>query len=44
MTSAELSSRVQQYDDAEVAAEVGVAVGTLQRRRQRAEPELALAG
>lgn len=37
-------TRVQQYDDADVAAELGVAVRTLQRRRQRAERELALAG
>lgn len=37
-------TRVEQYDDAEVAAELGVAVRSLQRRRQRAERELALAG
>ena len=37
-------TRVQQYHDAEVAAELGVAVRSLQRRRQRAERELALAG
>ncbi len=36
-------TRVQQDDDAEVAAELGVAVRTLQRRRQRAERELAKA-
>lgn len=37
-------TRVEQYDDAEVAAELGIAVRSLQRRRQRAERELALAG
>lgn len=37
-------TRVQQEDDAEVAAELGVAVRTLQRRRQRAERLLAKAG
>jgi DNA-directed RNA polymerase specialized sigma24 family protein len=37
-------TRVQQYADAEVAEELGVAVRSLQRRRQRAERELALAG
>lgn len=36
-------TRVQQDDDAEVAADLGVAVRTLQRRRQRAERELAAA-
>jgi hypothetical protein len=36
-------TRVQQRDDAEVAAELGVHVRTLQRRRQRAERELARA-
>lgn len=36
-------TRVQEDDDAEVAAELGVAVRTLQRRRQRAERELAKA-
>jgi DNA-directed RNA polymerase specialized sigma24 family protein len=36
-------TRVQQEDDADVAAELGVAVRTLQRRRQRAERELAAA-
>lgn len=36
-------TRVQQEDDAEVAAALGVAVRTLQRRRQRAERELARA-
>lgn len=36
-------TRVQQDDDADVAAELGVAVRTLQRRRQRAERELAAA-
>lgn len=36
-------SRVEQYDDAEIAAELGVAVKSLQRRRQRAERELARA-
>ena len=36
-------TRVQQDDDAEVAAELGVAVRTLQRRRQRAERQLAAA-
>jgi len=34
-------TRVQQDDDAEVAAELGVGVRTLQRRRQRAERLLA---
>ncbi|MQA76582.1 MAG: hypothetical protein GEU88_20050, partial [Solirubrobacterales bacterium] len=32
-------TRVQQYDDREVAAELGIAVRSLQRRRQRAERE-----
>lgn len=36
-------TRVQQHDDADVAAELGVGVRTLQRRRQRAERELAKA-
>ena len=36
-------TRVQQDEDAEVAAELGVAVRTLQRRRQRAERQLATA-
>lgn len=36
-------TRVQQYDDREVAAELGIAVRSLQRRRQRAESELACA-
>jgi DNA-directed RNA polymerase specialized sigma24 family protein len=36
-------TRVQQDDDTEVAAELGVGVRTLQRRRQRAERELAKA-
>jgi hypothetical protein len=36
-------TRVQQDDDAEVAADLGVAVRTLQRRRQRAERQLAAA-
>jgi len=36
-------TRVQQDDDAQVAAELGVAVRTLQRRRQRAERQLAAA-
>jgi hypothetical protein len=36
-------TRVQQDDDAEVAAELGVAVRTMQRRRQRAERQLAKA-
>lgn len=36
-------TRVQQLEDAEVAAELGVAVRTLQRRRQRAERQLAAA-
>lgn len=36
-------TRVQQHDDAEVAADLGVGVRTLQRRRQRAERELATA-
>jgi hypothetical protein len=36
-------TRVQQHDDVDVAAELGVAVRTLQRRRQRAERELAKA-
>lgn len=36
-------TRVQQHDDAEVAAELGVGVRTLQRRRQRAERDLAAA-
>lgn len=36
-------TRVQQDEDAEVAADLGVAVRTLQRRRQRAERELAKA-
>ncbi|MBI2709723.1 MAG: hypothetical protein HYX34_08495 [Actinobacteria bacterium] len=36
-------TRVQQHDDAEVAAELGVDVRTLQRRRQRAERQLAKA-
>lgn len=36
-------TRVQQEDDAEVAAELGVDVRTLQRRRQRAERALAKA-
>ncbi|HVM52043.1 MAG TPA: hypothetical protein VM262_02490 [Acidimicrobiales bacterium] len=34
-------TRVQQDDDAEVAADLGVGVRTLQRRRQRAERQLA---
>ena len=37
-------TRVLQYDDLEVAAELGVGVRTMQRRRQRAERQLALAG
>jgi hypothetical protein len=37
-------TRVQQDDDADVAAELGVAVRTLQRRRQRTERLLAAAG
>ena len=37
-------TRVQQDDDAEVAAELGVGVRTLQRRRQRTERLLAAAG
>ena len=36
-------TRVQQDADAEVAAELGVDVRTLQRRRQRAERALATA-
>lgn len=36
-------TRVQQDDDAEVAVELGVNVRTLQRRRQRAERQLAAA-
>ena len=36
-------TRVQQFDDAEVAAELGMAVRSVQRRRQRAERELAFA-
>jgi DNA-directed RNA polymerase specialized sigma24 family protein len=36
-------TRVQEDDDAEVAAELGVGVRTLQRRRQRAERQLARA-
>ena len=36
-------TRVQQDDDAEVAADLGVNVRTLQRRRQRAERHLAAA-
>jgi hypothetical protein len=36
-------TRVQQDDDAEVAADLGVDVRTLQRRRQRAERQLAAA-
>lgn len=36
-------TRVQQHDDAEVAADLGVEVRTLQRRRQRAERDLATA-
>jgi DNA-directed RNA polymerase specialized sigma24 family protein len=36
-------TRVQQDDDAEVAADIGVNVRTLQRRRQRAERQLAAA-
>jgi DNA-directed RNA polymerase specialized sigma24 family protein len=36
-------TRVQQHDDADVAAELGVGIRTLQRRRQRAERELAKA-
>lgn len=36
-------TRVQQDDDAEVAAELGVNVRTMQRRRQRAERQLAAA-
>lgn len=36
-------TRVQQDEDAVVAAELGVAVRTLQRRRQRAERQLAAA-
>lgn len=35
-------TRVQQADDADVAAQLGVSVRTLQRRRQRAERQLAL--
>ena len=34
-------TRVQEHDDAEVAADLGVNVRTLQRRRQRAERQLA---
>ncbi len=37
-------TRVQQDDDAEVAADLGVNVRTLQRRRQRAERQLAAVG
>lgn len=37
-------TRVQQFDDTEVADELGVGVRTMQRRRQRAERQLALAG
>ena len=37
-------TRVQQDDDAEVAADLGIGVRTLQRRRQRAERQLAAAG
>jgi hypothetical protein len=37
-------TRVQQDDEAEVAAELGVGVRTLQRRRQRTERLLAAAG
>jgi DNA-directed RNA polymerase specialized sigma24 family protein len=36
-------TRVQQDDDADVAADLGVGVRTLQRRRQRAERNLAAA-
>jgi len=36
-------TRVQQHEDAEVAAEMGVDVRTLQRRRQRAERALGKA-
>jgi DNA-directed RNA polymerase specialized sigma24 family protein len=36
-------TRVQQHEDADVAAELGVGTRTLQRRRQRAERELAQA-
>ena len=36
-------TRVQQDDDAEVAADLGVNVRTMQRRRQRAEREMARA-
>lgn len=36
-------SRIQQHDDADIAADLGVGVRTLQRRRQRAERRLALA-
>ena len=37
-------TRVQLYDDAEVAQELGIGVRTMQKRRQRAERQLALAG
>ena len=37
-------TRVQEHDDSEVAAALGVEVRTLQRRRQRAERRLAVAG
>lgn len=36
-------SRIQQHDDADIAADLGVGVRTLQRRRQRAERRLAVA-
>jgi hypothetical protein len=36
-------TRIQEDDDADVAADLGVGVRTLQRRRQRAERELAKA-
>jgi len=36
-------SRIQQYNDTEIAADLGVGVRTLQRRRQRAERSLAVA-
>ena len=37
-------TRVQQFDDGEVAGELGIGVRTMQKRRQRAERQLALAG
>ena len=36
-------TRVQQHDDVDVAADLGIAVRTMQRRRQRAERALAYA-